>query len=61
MYALIISTNRRNKEPKKNKDQEKTKKQIKRNKTKPGAKIIKHKKITKGGEPGGPVVGRLRL
>jgi len=36
MYALIISTNQRNKEPKK--DQEKTKKQIQRNKTKPGAK-----------------------
>ena len=45
MYALIISTNRRNKEPKK--DQEKTKKQIQRNKTKPGQKIIKHKKSQK--------------
>jgi hypothetical protein len=57
MYALIISTNRRNKEPKK--DQEKTKKQIQRNKTKPGAKNHKTQKITKGGEPGGPVLGRL--
>jgi len=54
MYALVISTNRRNK------DQEKTKKQIQQNKTKQNReqKIMKYKtqKITKGGEPGSPVV-----
>ena len=62
MYALIKSTNRRNKEPKKNHDQERTKKQLQRNKTKPGAKkIIKHRtqKITIGGETVGSAVGRL--
>ena len=40
MYALILSTNRRNKEPppKKKQGPRKIKKQIKRNKTKPGVK-----------------------
>ena len=55
MYALIISTNRRNKEPKK-KGPTKIKKQIQGNKTKPGGKNHKtQKKITKGGQPGGCV------
>jgi len=55
----MISTDRRNKEPKEG--QEKTKKQIKRDKTKPRAKNHKtqNKKVTKGGQPGYPVVGRL--
>ena len=57
MYALIIPTNQRNKEserqgPRKNQE-------IHQNKTKPGAKNHKTQKITKGGEPGGPVLGRL--
>jgi len=57
MYALIIPTNQRNKEserqgPRKNQE-------IHQNKTKPGAKNHKTQKITKGGQPGCPVVGRL--
>ena len=45
----------------KKQDQEKIKKRIQRNKTKPGAKNHKtqNTKITKGGEPGSPVVRRL--
>jgi len=51
-YALIISTSRRNKEPKKKKDQGK-KPRNKYNETKQnqGQKIIKHKKSQKEESP----------
>ena len=60
MYALTISTNPRNKEPKKQgprKYQETN--TMKQNTTR--GKKSKHKtqKITKGGEPGAPVLGKL--
>jgi len=43
MYALIKSTNRRNKEPK-NKDHEKSRNNYNETKQNQGQKIIKHKK-----------------
>jgi len=59
MYALIISTDRRKKEPKKNQEKNEETNETKQKKI--GAKNHKTQtqKITKGGDPGGPGLGRL--
>ena len=50
MYALIVSTDRRNKEPKKG-PRKNPKKQIQQNKIRSKNRKHKTQKITKGGEP----------